>query len=761
MEVKTGSVKTDSIQKDNIKTRARDLLSRMTLEEKIGQLSQAGSTMASALPGFEADIGSWVTEMMEGRLSKEEFERRLSMCREDLREEEIRSGRLGSFVNLYDDEKVAKVQKTAIQESRLHIPLLIGVDVIRGYRTIFPTPLAQSCSFDMDVVRTCAQTGKREAWVSGVNWVFGPMLDIARDARWGRIVESPGEDPYLAGQIAAAQVKTFQEPEEDGCRVAATAKHFVAYGAVSGGQDYNTVDLSKKILYDIYLPPFKKAVDAGVSAVMSAFHDLDGVPCTMSRELLTDILRGEMGFDGFVVSDAEAVKQCVVHGTARDEKEAAALCLLAGGDMDMSSLDYIQYLPQLVEEGRVKEEDIDRACLRVLEKKFEYGLFDNVWQYDEEKIRKTVLCDAHRKAAREAGKRCAVLLKNDGILPISREIKNILVLGALSEDKEALMGPWSFTGNKEYQVTITEGLRNYVPEGVSVTWVRGFDVSEDETDFEEALEAARQADFIVAVAGETAFMSGEASSRADLHLAGSQERFLKRLAGCGKPTAVVLINGRPLAIGPLKENPGIGAILEAWHLGTEAGNAIAEILLGLYNPSGRLSVTFANEGGQEPMYYNHPNTGKPGGSFKFTSKYQDVPIRPLYPFGYGLSYTTFDYRDLVVDTPVFSAEEELKVHVTVENTGDRFGEETVQLYVHDVTASLARPVKELKGFRKIGLRPGETSVVEFSVPAEELGFYDNQGRRRLEPGTFEVFAGRNSEDALMVSCEMRKPSENN
>lgn len=728
--------------------RVRRLLSEMTLKEKIGQLNQAGSTMTCTLPGFEADIDTWVSEMLEGRLSKDEFDRRIAMCREDLREEDIQNGDIGNFVNLYDDEKVAKVQEIACTNSRMKIPLFIGVDVIRGYRTMFPTPLALSCSWDMDIIRQSTLVAKREAYISGVNWTFGPMLDIARDARWGRIVESPGEDPYLAGKIARTQIEAFQEEEEDGCRLMASAKHFLAYGAVSGGQDYNTVDVSKRLLYEVYLPPFREAIDAGAGAVMSAFHDLGGIPCTMNKWLLTDVLREELGFDGFVVSDAEAVKQCVIHGTAKDERDAAKKCLLAGGDMDMSSLDYVQYLEDLVKSGEVSEEAIDLAAGRILKKKIEYGLFDREYHYDPDKIRETILCAEHRRVSLEAGKRSAVLLKNDGVLPIHKDVRKILVVGELAEDKDALMGPWSFTGIKETQVTIVEGLKNYAPEGVEISYVKGFGAHDDDSGFKEALDKAEEAELIVAVTGETAFMSGEAASRAGLHLAGVQEEFLDLLTMKGKPVIVVLVNGRPLAIGGLKNNPGVHAILESWHLGTEFGNAAAEILYGHYNPSGKLTVTFANEAGQEPMYYNHPNTGKPGSSFKFTSKYQDVPLPPLYPFGYGLSYTTFEYCGLNVYTPEFTSREELKVSVKVKNTGSCYGEEVVQLYIHDVKAAFVRPVKELKRFEKIGLNPGEERIVEFTVPGSEMGFCCENGKYIVEPGDFQVFLGTNSEQVL-------------
>lgn len=737
------------------KARVEQLLRGMTLREKIGQLTQAGAKMNCALPGFEADIDTWVSEMLQGRLAKEELDRRLAMCEENLREEEIRRGELGNFVNLYDDEKIAQVQNAAVYESRHGIPLFIGVDVVRGYRTIFPTPLAISCSWDMECVRLMARTAKREAYAGGVNWTFGPMLDIARDARWGRIVESPGEDVFLASRIAETLVEEFQREEPDGCRLMAGAKHFLAYGAVSGGQDYNTVDVSPRQLYETYLPPFRAAVDAGAGAVMSAFHDLNGVPCAMDRRLLTDLLRGELGFDGFVVSDAEAVKQCVVHGCAADEKEAARLCLLAGNDMDMSSMDYAAWLEELVRDGELSEASVDTAVRRVLTKKLEFGLFDRSYEYDREKIDAVTLTGEHRKNALEAARRSAVLLKNDGVLPVSDRVKRILIVGALADDRQALLGPWAFTGDAKAVVTIVEGMRRLAPPGVQVEYVRGFDVDDDESGFAEAYRAAELADLVIAVAGEREYMSGEAASRADLGLAGAQERFLLGLAGLPVPVAVVLVNGRPLAVGCLQRHSGIGAILESWHLGTECGNAVAELLFGSFNPCGKLTVTFANEAGQEPMYYNHPNTGKPGGDFKFTSKYQDAPVAPLYPFGYGLSYTTFSYEALALEADELALDSELRCSVLVRNTGERAGAEVVQLYIRDMAASAARPVRELKRFARIELAPKEERTVCFALPVRELGFYDRDCKYTVEPGAFTVYVGADSTCRLSAVFHVR------
>ncbi len=735
-----------------IEQRVDALMEQMTLEEKIGQINQASPATVCTLPGVEADIDSWVTEMMEGKISEQKFQERLAMCEENLRLDELEAGEIGCFVNLYDDAKLAQVI-AASKKSRLQIPLLVGVDVIRGYRTIFPTPLAMAAAWDPKLHRKLVKTAKKEAIVSGVNWVLGPMLDVARDGRWGRIVESPGEDPYLASVIAKEMVEEYHADNGDGPMIC-TAKHFAAYGAASGGQDYNTVSISMQQLYETYLPPFRAAVDAGVDCVMSAFHDLNGIPCVCDRELLTDLLRDEMGFQGFVVSDAEAVKQCVSHGISGDEAEAAKMSLLAGNDVDMTSYDYRNYLKKLVEDGQLEEEVIHTVARRVLEKKLEYGLFDKEYVYDPEKIRKIVLSEEHRTAAREVARQTIVLLKNEDVLPV-RGKKRILVIGELADDKEALTGPWAFTGDSGKTVTIVEGLRKNAPEGMEISYVKGFGVHDSREGFAEALEKAENADFIVAVAGETAFMSGEAASRADLHLSGAQEEFLLKLAGIDVPKAVLLVNGRPLAIGCLKENVGIGAILETWHLGTESGNAVADVLFGAYNPSAKLTVTFANEAGQEPMYYNHPNTGKPGGSFKFTSKYQDVPIEPLYPFGYGLSYTTFQYSELEVLTPEIRLDSELNCRVKVKNTGDCFGEEIVQLYIHDKVAGCVRPVKELKRFMKIALQPGEQKECEFSLPAAELGYYDRSCNYVVEPGTFDLYIGPDSREGLHMEFELK------
>lgn len=730
------------MKKEVIKEKVQKLLAQMTLEEKIGQLNQAGTKTICTLPGVEADIDSWITDTMEGRMSEAELHRLLAMCEEDLKLREIEAGEIGSFVNLYDTDKLNQVME-AVQKSRLKIPLLVGIDIIRGFRTLFPTPIAMAGGFDMELLRNMVKVAKKEALATGVNWVLGPMLDVARDARWGRIVESPGEDPYLASEIARTIINEYHTDDGDGILLT-TAKHFLAYGAVSGGQDYNTVSISRQQLYETYLPPFRAAIDAGVDCVMSAFHDFDGVPCTCNHWLLTSLLREKLGFDGIVVTDAEAVRQCVPHGIAEDECEAAKLSFLAGNDIDLTSYAYQNYMKTLVENGEVDEKQIDQSVKRILTKKMEYGLFEKEHTCSRERIEATVFTEENRRVAKETARRTVVLLKNDGALPITGDKKKILIIGELADDREALTGPWAFTGRGDCTVTILEGMKKYAKDGVEITFVSGFGVHEKTEGFREALDLAGQADFVIAVAGETAFMSGEASSRADLRLAGAQEDFLMQLAEISTPKAVLLVNGRPLAIGKLQNHKGINAIVETWHLGTESGNAVAEILWGLYNPGGKLAVTFANEAGQEPMYYNHPNTGKPGGTFKFTSKYQDVPITPLYPFGYGLSYTTFVFENLEIMTPSVRMNGSLKCRISVKNTGSRYGEEVVQVYIHDRAASCVRPVRELKRFKREGLHPGEEKVFEFEIPASELGFYNNDGQYIVETGMFDLYIGPDS-----------------
>lgn len=761
------------------------LIGRMTLEEKVGQLHQMGPTTSSTLAGYEVNVDDLLTEFLEGRMSEADFQEKIGHCEESLNEEDILNGRLGNFIGLYEPEKIQKVQEIAAKQSRLKIPLLVGADIIRGYRTIFPTPLAQSCSWNMDQIREAASIAAKEAYVCGIRWVFGPMVDIARDGRWGRIVESPGEDPYLASQIARASVYGFQGdeageilPEE---KIAACMKHFAAYGAVSGGQDYNTVDMSLPTLFNIYLPPFQAAAEAGAASAMTAFHDLNGVPCTMDAWLIQDVLRKKLNFKGMVVSDAEAVIQCVAHGAAEDMADATLKAIMAGNDMDMSSKCNSTCLAGLVREGKVPVERLDEAVANVLRLKYRCGLFHREDRYDPKKAEAILLCEEHREASRALARESMVLLENPGnILPFSKKLRRVAVIGALAADAENFHGPWAFAGGRaEETVTILQGIREALGSECQVEYSYGCHVQpeaktgdprDEDAMIDEAAALAKESDAVVIVAGENLFMSGEAASRAYLELTGRQKELICRVCAAGKPVAVVLVNGRPLEIGWMKALPC--ALLEAWHPGTEGGRAVADLLFGDANPSGHLSVTFANTAGQEPMYYNHPSTGKPGGKFKFTSKYQDVPVEPLYPFGYGKSYTDFEYSNLRIEVlcqgakvsestaagafsgnegapqPRAGLEDVLRVSLTVKNVGSRAGADVVQLYVRDVTASMVRPVKELKGFKKLWLEAGESRECIFELPVKELGFYNRELEYVVEPGRFLLWVGQDCTGGL-------------
>ena len=827
------------MRKNDIEDKIKAVISRMTLEEKVGQLHQMGPTTSSTLAGYEVNIDDLLTEFLEGRMSEAQFQEKLGHQEESLNEDAVRDGTLGNFIGLYEPEKIEKVQKIAVEQSRMKIPLLVGADVIRGYRTIFPTPLAQSCSWNMELIEQAASVTAKEAWVAGIRWVFGPMLDIARDARWGRIVESAGEDPYLAAQVARASVFGYQgRPSGDGQplppgggqslpsgddqplppgdgqplppgggqslpsgddrplppgKIAACMKHFAAYGAVSGGQDYNTVDMSPSMLYNQYLPPFKAAVEAGVLSVMTAFNDLNGVPCTMDTWLIQDVLRGDMGFDGMVVSDAEAVCQCVVHGVAKDLEDATYKAIMAGNDMDMSSRCNDRYLAALVKSGKVPESRLDEAVANVLKMKYRAGLlnldFEStctagtdtqlgqeenpqgqtcLFEYDKKAASDINLCPEHRNLSRRLACESMVLLENTGnVLPFSKNIRKLAVIGALADDAENFHGPWAFAGGRaEETVTILQGMKAALGKETEVIYAYGCDVQpeasangSDETCLDAAVDAAAQCDAVILVAGENLFMSGEAASKAHLTLTGRQEELIRRVCAVGKPVAVVLVNGRSLEIGWFRELPC--AVLEAWYPGTEGGHAVADIIFGKVNPSGHLSVTFANTAGQEPMYYNHPNTGKPGGKFKFTSKYQDAPVTPLYPFGYGLSYTAFEYSELKImpenkactdgykgDVINVNVDEVMDIEITVKNTGAMDGADVVQLYVQDVTASMVRPVKELKGFKKLWIPAGEERTCHFQLPVTDLGFYNRNLEYVVEPGKFRLWAGSDSSNGL-------------
>ncbi|MEH7131073.1 beta-glucosidase BglX [Neobacillus drentensis] len=715
-----------------------ELINKMTIEEKVGQLTQI-------VPSLYGAFEEIITKLVEGEISYQEFQ----AMEKNYHKDDIREGILGSMGGVTGAEISNELQKIAIEESRLGIPILFGLDVIHGYKTIFPIPLAEACSWDIEWIEKTAEIAAKEASAAGIHWTYAPMVDISRDPRWGRVAEGAGEDTYLASVIAAARVKGFQgENLSEPDRILACAKHFAAYGAAVGGRDYNTVDMSLQTLHEVYLPPFEAAAKAGVATFMSAFNDLNGIPCTVNNYLLTDVLREQFGFKGFVVSDANSIAECVVHGNSVDRIEACKKALLAGLEMDMSHGTYQQDLPEQIKNGGIPEEVVDEAVRRVLRVKFHLGLFDHPYRTNKEMEDKTLLAPEHVEVAREMAQRSIVLLKNeDNILPLKKNLKKIAVIGPLADNKKEMLGTWAVTGDPEEVVTVLSGIKSVVNEYTEIAYLKGCEVTGDDgMDFNMAIQAANESDVIIAVVGENADMSGEASSRMDLNLPGRQEELLKALHSTGKPVVVVLINGRPLSIPWAAEN--VSAIVEAWQLGIQSGNAIADILFGDYNPSGKLVATFPYSVGQVPIYYNHPKTGRPASKIKFTSKYIDGPSEPLYPFGFGLSYTTFEYKNLVIGSSEVSKESKVTISVDVKNTGDRSGEETVQLYLSDVVASRVRPVKELKGFKKVGLKPGETNTICFEIEIRNLGFYNEAMEYIIEPGLFKVYIGPNSKEGL-------------
>lgn len=744
-------------QKNQIERRIDSLLAKMTLEEKLGQLQQ--------LDG-EA----------EGNYRPEHVEL-------------VRKGLLGSTLNVRGAKRTNELQRVAVEQSRMKIPLIFGFDVIHGYRTIFPVPLGEAASWDPAAVERAASVAAAESRASGVHWTFAPMVDIARDARWGRIVEGSGEDPYLGSVMAKARVNGFQGTDyskED--KVVACAKHWVAYGAAEGGRDYNTTDMSERTLREVYFPPFKAAVDAGVGTLMSAFNDLNGSPTAANQFTLTNVLRNEWKFDGFVVSDYTAVLELMNHRLAATEAEAAQRALNAGTDMEMVSRFYVKHVGNLLREGKVSQRTIDNAVRRILRIKFRLGLFEKPYA-DEGLEQRVVLNAANVAAAREVAARSLVLLKNErNTLPLNKNIRSIAVIGPLADDPKAMLGSWAGDGKAANTVTLLAGIKEKVP-GSKVLYAKGvaiegrgvtgnYDASltaetaggtnvasaanveaartattpAGPNSIEEAVRVAREADAIVIAVGETAEMSGEAASRTSLDLPGRQLDLIKAIHAVGKPYVVVLMNGRPLTINWLAENSP--SILETWFAGTQAGPAIADVLFGDVNPGGKLPVTFPRTIGQVPIYYNHKSTGRPPTDQKYTSKYLDVPVTPLYPFGYGLSYTQFKFGQPQLSANTIRPDGQLTVTVEVENVGQRAGDEVVQLYIRDQASSVTRPVKELKGFERITLRPGEKRRVQFVLKAEHLGFYNSDMRFVVEPGEFRVMVGPDSEKLVEKSFEV-------
>jgi beta-glucosidase len=669
----------------------------------------------------------------------------------------VRQGLLGSTLNVRGAQKTNELQRIALTESRMKIPLIFGFDVIHGYRTIFPTPLGEAASWDPVAVERSAGIAAAEARVAGVHWTFAPMVDIARDPRWGRITEGSGEDPYLGSIMARARVRGFQGNDYSaGDKIVACAKHWVAYGAAEAGRDYNTTDVSERTLREVYFPPFKAAVDAGVGTFMSAFNDLNGVPASANRFTLTDVLRGEWKFDGFVVSDYTSVEELIKHGVAANGAEAAREALNAGVDMEMVSRLYNKHAGDLIKERQLSERTIDEAVRRILRIKLRLGLFDKPYA-DEALERTAIFNSANVAAAREIAARSLVLLKNDkDVLPLAKNVRSIALIGPLADSRQDMLGSWTGDGKPEDAVTLIDGIKAKVPQ-TKINYAKGCNVSCDKPDgFEEALRAVKESDVVVIAVGESADMSGEAASRSSLDLPGRQLDLVKAVQAVGKPTVVVLMNGRPLTINWITENTP--AILETWFAGSEAGNAIADVLFGDVNPGGKLPVTFPRAVGQIPLYYNHKNTGRPPDvNNKYTSKYLDVDWRPLFPFGYGLSYTKFKISHLQLSAQRIPLDGKLTVTVDLENIGRRAGDEVVQLYIRDTAASVTRPVKELKGFQRVTLKPGDVRRLEFLLTAAELGLWNREMRFTVEPGEFMVMVGSNSEDLLEAKFEVQKP----
>ncbi|MEY8868361.1 beta-glucosidase BglX [Meridianimaribacter flavus] len=719
-----------------IESKVDSLLSIMTLEEKIGQMNQYN--------GFW-DVTGPVPE--NGDAAK--------------KYDDLRKGLVGSMLNVRGVKDVRAVQKIAVEETRLGIPLIIGFDVIHGYKTISPIPLAESASWDLEAIKKSAEVAAEEAAAAGINWTFAPMVDISRDARWGRVMEGSGEDTYLSSKIAVARVKGFQGEDLSAHNtIAACAKHFAGYGFAESGRDYNTVDVGTSTLYNTIFPPFQAANEAGVRTFMNSFNELNGVPATGNKYLQREILKHQWDFTGFVVSDWGSIAEMIAHGHAKDGTHATELAVNAGSDMDMESNLYVNELVTLVKEGKVDEQFITDAARRILRVKFELGLFDDPYKYCNEEREQSVTGSKEiQDAVLDMAKKSIVLLKNENnVLPLKKEGQKIAVIGALANDKTSPLGSWRIGADDGTAVSVLEGLKTY--SGNQITYAKGADLVygqtvfareldinvSDKSGFAEAKQVAKQADVVIMVLGEHGFQSGEGRSRADIDLPGVQQELLEEVYKVNKNIVLVLNNGRPLSINWADEH--ISAIVEAWHLGTQSGNAIAQVLYGDYNPSGKLPMTFPRSVGQLPLYYNSKSTGRPNMPSPgevFWSHYTDVSNTPLYPFGYGLSYTTFNYTNLKVNVV---SNNTVEVSVKLTNTGKLKGKEVVQLYMQDLFASVTRPVKELKGFELVELNPNESKTINFTLSKNELGFYSNEGKFLLEPGDFKVYVGGSSNTTL-------------
>ncbi len=722
-------------------SKVESLLAQMTLDEKIGQMNQYN--------GFFDVTGP----APEGGDNKKKYD-------------QIKAGEVGSMLNVRGAKEVRRMQELAVENSRLGIPMIFAFDVIHGLKTTFPIPLAEAASWDMDYIEQAAAVAAQEAAAAGLNWTFAPMVDISRDARWGRVMEGAGEDPYLGSRVAVARVKGFQgEDLAADHTVLACTKHFAAYGFAESGKDYNTADIGLSTLYNVVLPPFKATVDAGVGSFMNSFNELNGVPATADEFLQQDILKDAWGFDGVMVSDWGSIREMIDHGHAADGEHAAELAANAGCHMDMESALYTKHLKALVEQGKVPLSIIDDSARRVLEAKEKLGLFEDPYRYcDEAREKERTYTGAHLKVAHEVAKRSIVLLKNDAdVLPLKKSGQKIAVIGQLADSKNSPLGNWRLASDDNSASSVVEALQaragneiNY-SQGVMLYSGQEFFVmdininEEDASGMDEAVSLAESSDVVIMVLGEHGMQTGEGRSRADIDLPGMQQELLERVHAANPNVVLVLMNGRPLAIEWADQH--IPAIVEAWHLGTKSGDAIADVLYGDYNPSGKLPMTFPRHVGQVPIYYNHKNTGRPGPSDAvFWSHYTDVSNEPLYPFGHGLSYASFDYRDLSVS--VDSVGRKLDVSVSVKNSSDVDGEEVIQLYIRDHVAKVTRPVKELKAFEKVMITAGESKTIDFNLTEADLSYYDNRGHLVFEPGAFSVFVGGSSQTVLEQKVEV-------
>ena len=732
-----------------IEARIDSVMKLMTLQEKLGQLN---------LPS----AGAFTTGAVESS---------------DIAKK-IEEGKVGGLFNIKTVANIRDMQKIAVEKSRLKIPLLFAMDVIHGYESVFPIPLGLSCSWDMELIEQSARIAATEASADGINVTFSPMLDLSRDPRWGRVSEGNGEDPYLSSRIAEAMIKGYQGNDLTANNtIMSCVKHFALYGASEAGEDYNTVDMSRHRMYNEYLPPYKAAVEAGAGSFMASFNEIDGIPATGNKWLLTDLLRREWGFKGFVVSDYTGVSEMINHGMG-DLQQVSALALNAGVDMDMVSEGLLTTLEQSVKEGKITEKQIDEACRRILRAKFQLGLFDDPYRYcNDDRAKSQVFTAENRAAARRTAAQSFVLLKNKGnVLPIKKS-GTIALVGPLAHARENMTGTWSVAARFSESISVLDGLQRAVGDKAKIVYAKGSNLDADsaiearatlfgkslnrdkrsaEELLREALRVAASADVIVAAVGEGAEMSGEAASRSDISIPETQKDLLKALLKTGKPVIMILFTGRPLVLNWEQEN--IPAILNVWFGGSEAGDAIADVLFGEVNPSGKLSMTFPQSVGQIPLYYAHKNTGRPlrGPWFqKFQFNYSDVSNEPVYPFGYGLSYTTFEYKDLALDKSEMTLQDSVVVSVTVKNSGSRDGSEVVQLYIRDLVGTVTRPVKELKGFKKITLKAGEEQKITFTISAKDLSFYNSELKFVAEPGEFQIFTGGNSRDVLETKLVLK------